>query len=279
MMNRTKYILALLAIMIGFSIVAQGINSPSVMMDVMMNVRMLRQAKKVNLVFLDNVCRTDNGLYILSTADQAYLLGVGGIGAISQKDNKKINSFALVDGLLYSVRGRELCYLDTMARFVTYKKLPHYNMKIYNGTNGIYLTGSTKTRRGESIYVIRKSDDAFIRLIDVPTSVSAVTEYGPLIIFATMNSIYGLDTSSKKVFKMVELPNKKEHIMSLIYDKLNDYIYFSSKKGIYRIDEKGINCLNNTVGGVLCYDPDGLVVFNVEKKEMYRLRNSILLPK
>lgn len=279
MKNQIKYIFVLFAISMGFSLVAQDINSPSVMMDGMMNLRMLRQAKMGNLVFLDNVCRTDGGFFILSTADQAYLLGLGGIGAISQKDDKKINSFTLVDGILFAIRGRELCYLDTTDRFVSYKKLPHLNMKIYNGTNGIYLTGRVKSRKGESIYAIRKSDDAFIRLIDVPTTISAVTEFGPYIIFATANSIYGLDTSSKKVFKIIELPNKREYIISLIYDKINDYIYFSSKKGIYRIEENGINCLNNNAGGVLCYDPDGLVVFNVGQKEMYRLRNSILLQK
>ena len=272
-----KYILLIIVFFVG-NVFAQDLSLPSLQMDIMMSKGQLKQAKLNDISFIPMVYRTDNGLYMLATPQQICLLGVNGIISLSGKENKFINSFALVDDeSVFAICDNQLCYLDTLGNLSPYKRLPHKKMNLAVGNEVLYVYDTQRNHENMySIYAIRNKDDVFIKLIDSPTFITSVLEYKKWILFATKNQILGIDTASKKIFKVYELSSKSEIIESMVYDMRNDIMYFSSMKAIYRIAEKKIECLSDEYGGLLCYDPDGLVVFRPANKLLFRIRNNVL---
>jgi len=117
-------------ILVLYVITAQALTSKvdSLRFEILMSSKMLADFH-LNVDFINSIEVTPNKLVLLSTADQFYGLGWGGIDPVEKKVKGAISSFAYTpDNLLMIIRNNEICVFDSLGNLTTLFKLPERDM-------------------------------------------------------------------------------------------------------------------------------------------------------
>jgi hypothetical protein len=253
--------------------ISQNVQKDSILFEILLGNEMLEPFDGIS--FINSIDITPEGFILLSSPNQFYLLGIGGIVPLSEKVKIPVSSFIQIpDGVMF-VNGKNLCYLDSLGKSAKLFGLPNEGMRIASGTDVIYLYDSDNKQDKYAIYVLFKKAE-YLTLLEYPFSITSVLESEEYLFFGTENKLMMADIRNKEVTKIVELPDENTEIISITNDIINNVIYFSTNQVIYRIKNLTVERVFDEFGGILKYDGEGLLIFNAEKNRIIRLRNNIL---
>jgi hypothetical protein len=242
----------------------------SLHLEILMGSKMLDDIH-LKAAFINSLNVTTQGHILLSSANQFYLLGWGGIMPVGGKISGTISSFAYSpDGYLMIVHNNELCYIDSLDHLAKLFELPSTDMGISAGGDGMYIYDRNKEKKEHALYILSKGHK-YAKLLMIPTPITSVLEIDRTLLFATENKLFAVNLMNKEVKAIVALPQKENKILSVTKDTLTDVIYFSSNDAVYAIKDTTAVCISDKFGGILQYFNDGLLVFKPERKFLVRL--------
>jgi hypothetical protein len=244
-------------------------NTDSLRYEILMSSKMLDDIQ-FNDKFIPSLAVTSNRLILLSTSDQFYLLGWGGIVPLGKKVTGTICAYAFTpDSLLMTIRNNELCTFDSLGNLNTLYKLPGEGMGISAGKQGMFVYDRNEDQEKNMLYVIAKGG-LFAPLFGIPAPIRAVTDMTNSILFASDNAVYSYKFEDKEVKSIISLP-KDSIIKSIAVDITNKRIYFSTDNMVFAMKDSSAVLITDKFGGELKYFNDGLLVFNPEKKYLIRI--------
>ena len=254
---------------------AQQTPKDSIFFEILLDKGMLKPFQDVS--FIPSIAITPERFILLSSPNQFYILGAGGMLPLSEKTEAPIHSFAKTpDNAIMLVRGSDFCFLDSSGKIVKLFGLPDDNMNISAGKEVLYLYGKNSSTGKDVIYLLFKGGK-YVSLLEYPTPIASVLEINGGLFFSSKNKILLVDIASKQVNELLSLPNEKDEIISMGDDYVQGILYFSTNNAVYRVKDGRIELVGD-VGGILKYDGDGLLVFNPGKSMIVRFRNTILYP-
>jgi hypothetical protein len=242
----------------------------SLHLEILMGSKMLDDIH-LKVEFINSLNVTTQGHVLLSSANQFYLLGWGGIMPVGQKVAGSISSFAYSpDGYLMIVHNKELCYIDSLDHLAKLYDLPSLDMGITAGEDVMYLFDRNLEKKESAIYVLSQGHK-YAKLFVIPTPITSVLEINRTLLFATENKLFSINLIDNEVKALVALPQKETRILSITSDTLTHTVYFSSKDAVYALKDTTVVCISDKFGGVLRYFSDGLLVFKPARKFLIRL--------
>jgi len=263
-----------------FSVVAYAQDTKSIKADILLDSTLINQLS-INTTFINSIEYTPNGLILLSSPNQFYLLGMGGIVPLFKKweNEADIESFTVMgNGILLIISGNALYQAYSETSFVKIVDIPDSDMGITSKYEDVYVFDRTmkSDKKYYSIYRISENKK-FTPLVTIPTPILSVFEQPLQLIFSTKNRLLSVDINTKTIFQILALP-QEENIISIVGDTINHAFYFSTNNTIYRIKSDKIEIISEDFGGILRYDGEGLLIFDPEKQLIVRLRNNLLYP-
>lgn len=261
-----------------FSFVGYAQDRKQVKAEILFDNALLEQMR-INTKFINSIEYTSDGFLLLSSADQFYLLGIGGMVAIFEnwKSKTDIESFTVTaDGVLMMVSGNTLYKAHSQPSFIKVLDIPDSDMGITSKYKDVYVYDRIQksNKKEYSIYQISK-DKKNVPLVTVPTPILSVFELPSLLIFSTKNTLLCVDIKTKKFYPILMLPHEDD-IISIAGDTINHAFYFSTDQTVYRIKNDKKEIISKDFGGILKYDEEGLLIFNPDKKLIVRFRNNLL---
>jgi hypothetical protein len=248
---------------------ALPIKDDSLRFEVLLTSKMLNDIH-LNGKLINSIDITSNRLILLSTTDQFYLLGWGGIVPLGKKVAGNIDSYAFTpDSLLMTIRNNELCSFDSLGNLSKLYKLPNEGMGISSGKFVMYVYDRNKEQTNHALYVIARGGK-YTKLFEVPTPISSVVEMNNSILFATGNAVFSFNLRNKELKALTALPKDKE-IKSIAVDTSGNSIYFSTSSMVFALKDSSAVMITDQFGGVLRFFNDALIVFNPEKKFLIRI--------
>lgn len=263
-----------------FSFVGYAQDEKQIKAEILLDNAFLKDMR-INTKFINSIEYTSEGFLLLSSVNQFYLLGFGGMIPIFEEWKAKtdIESFVVkANGALIIASGNTLYQAHSEPSFIKVLDIPDSNMGITSKYKNIYVFDRTQksNKKDYSIYQISKNKE-ITPLVKIPTPVLSVFELSSQLIFSTKNILFGVDIETKKLYQILTLPYEDD-IISIAGDTVNHAFYFSTNKKIYRIQDNKVEIISDDFGGILKYDGEGLLVFIPEKSLIIRLRNNILYP-
>lgn len=213
---------------------------------------------------------TPNRFILLSTTDQLYALGWGGMVPFGKKSEGTIGAFAYTsDSLLMIIRNNEICRFDADGSLVKLYKLPGTGMGISTGKNVMYVYDRAKGKTNYALYVITKGGK-YAKLLEVPSPIQSVAEMNNSVLFSSENGLFSYNIKRKDLKAVSALPKGKE-IKSISMDTLNNRVYFSTDSVVYAFKDSSAVIITDQMGGFIRYFDNGLIVFNPEKQLLVRM--------
>jgi len=220
--------------------------------------------------FINSIDITSKHLILISTNDQFFLLGWGGVTPIGKKADGNISSFAYTpDSLLMAIINNDLCGMDSLGYLSKLFKLPNEGMGISAGKYVMYVYDRNKDVKQHALYMIAKGGK-YAKLFDVPAPIQSAVEMNNSILFATENGVFNYNLKSKQLKALAALP-KNKGIKSIAVDGSNNRIYFSTDSAVYALKDTSVVIITKKLGGTLRFFAGGLMVFNPEKKFLVRI--------
>lgn len=254
-----------------WSLVAHGlpVNNDSLRYEILLTNKMLTDIH-LNEKFITSIDITSKRLILLSTTDQFYLLGWGGMAPFGKKVSGNICSYAFTpDSLLMTIRNNEICSFDSLGNLSRLFQLPGEGMGISAGKYVMYVYDRNKEQSKHALYVIARGGK-YTKLFEVPAPISSVVELNNSILFAAGNAVFSFNLRNKELKALAVLPENKE-IKSIAADSSGSRIYLSTENSVYGIKDSSAVIITNEFGGVLRFFNNGLIVFNPEKKFLVRI--------
>lgn len=269
--KKTFGTILLIAVIAGLTSMAQSLpnKADSLHYEILMSSKML-DSIHFNEKFIKYVDITSHRLVLLSSSDQFYLLGWGGIVPLGKKITGKIYSYAITpDGLLMAVNNDRLCAFDTLGNLSTIYKLPREEMGISSGKNGMFIYDQNNDHQINMLYVLAKGGK-FAQLFGISTPIHSVVEMTDSILFASDNAVYSYRFADKKMKILVALAENIV-IKSVVADTSGSRIYFSTEDMVFTMKDSKALLVTDKFGGELKYFNDGLLVFNPGKRILLRI--------
>ena len=239
----------------------------SLRLEVLLNKSMLKEMP-VKGNFVNSLEITSQRLIVLSTQNQFYLLGWGGMAPMGNETISGINSFAFTpDSVLMVIRGNELCCPDSAGNLSALFKLPHNNMGISSGKYTMYIYDRDNTNDKNIIYAL-SGGGRYFKLLDLPSPISSVIEIDNYILFSTRNAVIKYDLQSRDMKAIAMLPDG-DKVRSLAVNPSDNTIFFSTDQKVFTIKDSTVVMITDKIGGTLRY-LNGLIVFDPESQLLIR---------
>lgn len=219
--------------------------------------------------FIYSLDITPERLILLSTPDQYYLLGWGGMIPLGNMMSREIQSFAYTpDGLLMTIRGYELCSFDSLGNLSAMLRLPRQGMGISTGQEVMYLFDRNPGQKLYPVYVLARGG-RYLKLLETPDPVTSLAETDDAVLFATGANLYSVNTLTKEL-KLLYKGEDNKTIMSVAYDRASDIAYFSTSDKIFAVRDSELGIVSEKAGGILKYF-NGLIVFDPTTRLIIRI--------
>lgn len=244
-------------------------NSDSLRIEILLNSK-IAAANNLNQKFTPSLEITTKNLILLSSSDQFFLLGWGGIQTAGKKVAGPISTFAFTsDSLLMVIRDKELCAFTDAGELSSLFTLPNESMGISAGKHVIYLYDRKPGLKRNALYLVARGKK-YDKLLELGTPFYSVLEYDNSLIFSAQNGVFQFDVKNKSLKALAVLPSGNE-VRSVAIDSSTNRIYFSSQNSLYTIKDSSILLLSDAFYGTLKYFRDGLIVLNPEEKYVIRI--------
>lgn len=260
------------------SLIGYSQNTELITTDIFLDKEILKELS-IDTKFTNSIEYTSDGFIILSSANQFYILGVGGLVPIwgNWNNESDIESFAIAsDSILVVASGNILYLLDSVNSFIKFQIIPDNNMNISSKYDNIYVYDRMLKNDKEDYFIYRISEYGNMEsLVKISTPILSVFERPSQLIFSTKNIVFSVDIKTKKLFQLFSLP-WEDDIISIAGDTVHQTLYFSTTRSVYRVKNSQIELISEEFGGILKYDGEGLLIFNPEEQLIVRFRNNIL---
>ncbi len=264
-----KITVSIFYLLAAFRIYSLPNNNDSLRFEILLSKKLV-DSVKLNDKFINTLEITPSRYILLSTANQFYVLGWGGIKPVGEKLKGNIHSFAFTpDKLLMAVQNNELSGMDTLGNLTKLFKLPNDEMGISTGESVMYVYDRNKKSQKHSLYVVAKGAK-YAKLFDMPSPIVSVVEMQDSILFACQNVLFSFNLKNKKLKALVSLPKNTE-IKSIAVDNIRNRIYFSADNSIYSLKNSKALTITNQFGGILKFFNEGLIVFNSNENLLIRI--------
>lgn len=263
--------IVLTSIVIIFAMHAHGAGSKNdtLRYEIILNNKILNDLD-INASFIRTFDITASHHILISSKNQFYLVGWGGLLPFGKPLTGDISSFALTqDSILLTIRNDELCFVDSEGSLSLLYRLPNRGMGISKGDRVMYIYDTGRNKDIYSIYVAAQGG-RYTKLLEMPTSINEVIERNNSILFASGSVLFDFDLASRELKAITVLPAEKE-IRSIAVDRSSDRIYFSAGKEIYALKDRGAVLISDDLSGALRFYGNGLMVFNPEEKILLRI--------
>jgi len=269
MASMKKIILPVFLSLWAFMVNGLPVNNDSIRIEVLMSSKLLNDIH-IDAKFIHSVDITSNRLVLLSTAEQFYVLGWGGMVPLGKKLENSIGGFAFTpDNQLMIISKDMICGLDSLGSLAKLIKLPEEGMGISAGKDVMYVYGRDKSQQKNALYLIAKGGK-YAKLFEIATPVNSVVEMKDSILFASENGLFSYNLINKKINALAALTRNKE-IKSIAVDTSGNSVCFSTDSMVYAIKDSRLVILVDKFGGILRLFNGGLIVFNPEKKLLVRI--------
>ncbi len=271
MHTKVKILFSAIALCLTITVSGMPAND-SLRFEILMSSHMLKAAK-IQPEFIGSVDVTSGRHILLSTKNQFWLLGWGGIKPLGkQVTSGMIRSFAFSpDSLLMVIKGNEVCSFDSKGALTKLFKLPGNEMAICAGEKVMYLYDQGNTRSNKAVYVLTQGGKYAV-LFESVTPINAVAEWKNTILFASGNMVCQFDIKTKE-HKVLATLSKEKTILSITPDPATGRIYFSTSDAIYAINDLTAITISRNIGGLVKFYGGGLMVFDPGKKFLIRITN------
>ncbi len=250
-------------------VLALPFRNDSLRYEILLTNKMLVNSPEDNK-FIPSIDITSNQLILLSTKEQYYLLGWGGLVPYGEKLTGNISSYAFTsDSLLMTIRNKELCSFNSGGKLSKLFELPNEGMGICSGKYVMYIYDRSDSKTKHGFYLLTKGGK-YKKLFELPTAISSAAESYNSVLFATENVLFSYNPKIDELKPLSILP-KNQKIESIALDTLNNRVYFSTDSMIYAYKDLKTVLVTSEIGGILRFFNGGLIVFNPEKKLVIRL--------
>ncbi len=253
--------------------VVQGQVSPEI--EYLLSKRMLEQSRIGNPSFINKMQLTDGHFIVLADKTRFYFFGYG--GAYSKEiRNSEIESFCLKGKILFYLNHNTIYGLDLLNNKESVLfELPFKAKGVWSGENLLY---TEKIEHDNNILVaIDPSKKICVELFRSDSEIKDVIEYGNIIYVLTDARLTMVSLQDKKYVEIPLSENKPEKLHSLTIDKENNAMYVSSESGVFRIYDNSFQKVCNDTG-LLCYETNGLLVYNNNIPYIIKINQNILYP-
>jgi hypothetical protein len=268
MQSARKLVFALLVSACIMNASGSPVNDDSLRYEVLLTPSMMDVVNS-EARFINSIDITSNELILLSTSEQFFLLGWGGIFSVGKKNQGDIYSFGYTsDSLLMIIRNNELCLFNESGDLTTLYKLPGAGMGISRGKYAMYIFDSDGANPRQAVYVIAHGG-MYSKLFEVPKPIYSIVEQDNGILFTNGNTIYTYNPEDRNIKALVSLPEDKT-IRSMTVDPSTGRIFFSTDEMVYSVLKSEPQLITDKMGGKLIYF-NGLIIFNHENKYLVRI--------
>ena len=237
--------------------------------EVLMSTALLK-TMNLDAVFIGTLDVTPERHVLVSTKNQAFLLGWGGMKPLGKPASGAIGSFAFTpDGLLMVVRDNEICYFDSLGVLTSLYKLPYSEMGISSGTKTMYVYDRSTGKTNKGVYELSPGGKYKI-LFELTSPIKSVAEFNGTVLFATRNLLCQFDPATKD-YKVLASLSKEKTILSVTADLSGNRIYFSTDREIYAVNNSAAITISKDLGGIVKFYGDGLMVFDPGKDFLIRI--------
>lgn len=250
---------------------AQGltIKNDSLRYEILMSSKMLQSAN-LNINFINSIDITTDSLILLSSSNQFYVLGWGGILPLGKKIFGSISCYNFTpDYFLMTISENYICKIDSLGNLIRQIELPNYGMGLSPGKNVMFVFDREKNLQKNSVYLIVRGGK-YAKLFDVTTPVNSVFDMKDSLLFASKNGLFSFDYQSKEV-KTIAYINQGREIKSVTADTSTKQIFFSTDSVVYALENSKPVVLTNKFGGIVRFYDGGLIVFNPKQKFLIRI--------
>lgn len=242
--------------------------------DNLLSRQILKAAHIGQISLIDNICVTESRRIMLASKDSLYLIGYGGYVSYRPKEGN-ISLFTTSGNNAYYLNNRKLINLSSQNGEKTVMTLSFSPKKVWAGREVVYASSIEKGKYGLwAVFPSNRLQKKLHLLNDQPVS---VFEHGGIIYVVTSKELLLMVIGANQ-YATIPFPQKLfSQVYSAAIDHQRETLYLSSDKGLFRFYEKEFQKVSND-NGTLCYDQDGLLLFNDKEPSIMRIRNNFLYP-
>ena len=257
------------------SITLTGQERNIVLFDNLLSRQILEAAHTKQIAFIDNICVTDSRRIMLASKDSLYLFGYGGYVSYKPKTGN-VSLFTTSGDNAYYLNNRKLIELSPQNGEKMIMTLSTSPKKIWGGKDVVYVSSIEKGKYG--LWAIFPSSRIQKKLLLLSNQPVNVFEHSGIIYVVTSKELLMMVVDANQYATVPFPQNLFSQVYSAAIDHQREALYLSSNKGLFRFYEKKFQKVSND-NGTLCYDQDGLLLYNNKEPSVMRIRNSFLYPK
>lgn len=263
----------LLIILLSYNLcIAQSSDTLDYKADIFLSKDLAEQIGLTEHKLIPDISVSRSRTLVLATENAFVGIGYGDAAAMNVGD-KRISTFCTVGDTIYFVNEQTIYLVDTLGNIKLLTELPFKPIRLWSGEKDIYTAG----REGamNNVYAVSTGKGRLTKFYSTEEPVVGIDEIGYLIYVLTDQNLTVVNIPKRKYAKVPLNRILLGDPRSLAIDRMRGAIYISSDKGVFRAYDGG---LEKVCGGkgVVCYDEDGLLIFDSEAPGVIRLRNSIL---
>ena len=242
--------------------------------DVFLSKEIMEAREMKNIKLVNSIGITDAQGLIVASPNFIYRIGYYAYQTRKVK-NKTIESFCVVGSDVYYASKSKLYKIDTDNVETEVMPLPFSPKVLWAGQELIYAAKSIG--KENRLYVFSPDQKKNKSIFTTESKILCVDELGAIICVLTDKSLVMINPDKKQYLENPINTMNMGELKSMAIDKRKGVFYFSSTQGIFRIYNESIQKVCD-ITGILCYDLDGMMVFNAEEPYIIRLRNNLLYP-
>lgn len=242
--------------------------------DVFLSKEIMELRGWSNVKLVNGIGITDAQGLIIASPNCLYRIGYFAYQTRTIK-NRKVESFCVVGSEVYYSSKATLYKIDTNNVGSQVMQLPFSPLALWAGQEMIYAAKSIG--KESRLYVFSPKLKKSKAIYTSDSKILCVDELGPIICVLTEKSLVMINPDKKQYIENPVNTKNMGAVKSMVIDKRKGVFYFSTTQGIYRTFEGAMQKVGD-MKGLLCYDRDGLIVFNAEEPYVIRLRNNLLYP-
>lgn len=240
--------------------------------EIILSKKMMEGSALEKNKYLADIGMSESQNLILATNNSFYCIGYGGY--VSRSVGKKsIKSFCIIGNDVYFADKNALYKIDTNDIESKVMSIPFTPQRMWAGKKMMY---AVKTVGKESrIYAFLPNEYKTVCFYTASDTVICVKEFRKHIMALTNHSLLFIDAENRK-YAETPIDNKVfGKLISIAFDEYWGAFYLATSQGVYRVYEKEVQMLCKDTG-TLCYDKDGIIIFNAQDPYVIRLRNNLL---
>lgn len=270
-----KIVLLLSLLLAGPIAKAQVNDSVNIGIDVLVSKDIVKGTELAKSTLINDVDVSTSQSLVLASNDCFFCIGYGDYYA-RRVSGKKISTFCVIDNDVYYCDKSTLYKIGTDNKESKVMRFSFVPRKIWSGKQVIYAV-SKKGKKEEQIYAVFPEQKEAIPFYSSSSSIVGIDEYGPFLIVLTEKAFVMIDVRAKEYEEFPVNIEETGKLLSLAVDQSTGSVYISSVNGIYRVFEEQFQKICSDVG-ILCYDIDGMLIFNNKDPFIIRLRHNLLYP-